>query len=246
MTTQLSTRNDLYRLGMRHANLHSATDVDWYVTEDLKSGDTCFVDIRNVGKSNVYIEVYYIYPDNTATYYTTNPTVYDWYENAPEKYFYFTPEEDGKYYIRVASDGNWNADMMDYFFFVGNAIQEFDIVSFPTGSVQIWGDDYRTYTFDISSGVVPSQTAIVSISLANSFSDGNSCSEIESYMSASSGTYYSDSNGMLKNITGVSLGQRWTIGGRCADGKHFLYWGARLYGSFVCIMEPYPGNELDF
>ena len=51
---------------------------------------------------------------------------------------------------------------------------------------------------------------------------------------------------VIQNIKGASLGQLWTIGGRCAKGTHFTYWSAELNGRFGCVMAPYPGNELSF
>lgn len=244
VTSQLSARNDLYTLGMRTANLHSETDEDWYTTK-LEAGETYFVDIRNVGLTNVFIEVYYVYPDKTATVYSTDPNYHSVFTKKAEKYFYFEPEITGTYYIRVANGGDWSEDMQNYLFFVGPAIQTFNIVDLPTnGSVKIWGDDYRTYSCNMA-GVVPSQTAIQYMSISNNFPQGNVCPEVESYMQAGGRKYYS-SSGSVNGIENVSLGQSWTIGGRCKRGSHNTYWSAVLNGRFMCIMEPYPGNELDF
>lgn len=245
ITPQLTTKNQLYTLGMRSASLHSDTDVDWYTT-DMESGETYFVDIRNVGSRNVYIEVYYVYPDNTATVWSTDPSINSVFAKRPEKYFYFKPEISGTYYIRVASGGDWSADMMNYFFYVGPAIQTFRIVNMPTyGNVQITGS-YRTYTCDLTGTAVPAQTAIINLSISSKFPQGKVCSEVESYMRAGGKTYYASTSGTVSGINNVSLGQSWTIGGKCKDGSHFTYWSAVLNGSFACIMEPYPGNEIDF
>lgn len=47
-----------YAVGMKHANLDSEEDVDWYYTT-LTSGADCLADLRNIGYRNYYIEVYY-------------------------------------------------------------------------------------------------------------------------------------------------------------------------------------------
>ncbi len=246
ITPQLTSRHELYTLGMRTAGLHSDTDVDWYTTR-MESGETYFVDIRNVGSRNVFIEVYYVYPDNTATVWSTDPSINSVFAKQPEKYFYFQPEISGTYYIRVASGGDWSADMMNYFFYVGPAIQTFRIVNMPTyGSVQIWGDDYRTYTCNLTGTAVPAQTAIINLSISNKFPQGKECSEVMGYMRAGGKTYYTSSSGAVSGITQAPLGQSWTIGGKCKNGSHFTYWTAVMNGSFACIMAPYPGNEIDF
>ena len=43
---------------MKHAGLHSKEDEDWFYTE-LQSGQEYFVDLRNVGKTNWFISLYY-------------------------------------------------------------------------------------------------------------------------------------------------------------------------------------------
>lgn len=48
LTTQVTSNNDLYHLGMKSAGLHSETDEDWFYTS-LTAGETYFVDLRNVG-----------------------------------------------------------------------------------------------------------------------------------------------------------------------------------------------------
>ena len=45
--------------------------------------------------------------------------------------FYFTAKDTGKFYIRICSGNDW-VDSMYYFFYVGPAIQTFDIVDMPT------------------------------------------------------------------------------------------------------------------
>lgn len=246
--SELTSNNDLYGLGMRHAGLHSADDEDWYYT-NLTAGQKYFVDLRNIGKTNWYIEVYYLRADQTGYYYTTDPEEMPVFEKWQEKYFYFTAQDTGKYYIRIANGGDWS-DTMHYFFYVGPAVQYFDIVDMPTyGGTQIFANSYQTYTCDLRGVAVPATTAIVNLYMTDSFSQGKICSEVQKYMSAGGKTYYSPNGGtsnVIGNINGASLGQLWTIGGRCAKGTHFTYWSGRLNGRFACVMEPYPGNEVSF
>lgn len=246
LTPKLTDLNQLYTLGMKNAGLHSPTDEDWYNT-NLVEGELYFVDLRNIGLLDWFIELYYIRPDGTGYYYTTDPAQDPIYLDKPEKYFYFEAEDTGTYYIRVSSGDDWE-DSMHYFFYVGPSIQYFDIVDMPTrGGVKIYGTSgYNTYTCDLR-GAVPAQTSIVSLSVTNSFPEGTVCSEVDKSLSAGGKTYYNTTGTggiVINNISGTSLGQLWTIGGRCAKGTHFTYWSARFNGRFACVMEPYPGNEL--
>ena len=171
------------------------------------------------------------------------------FEKKSEKYLYFTAEDTGTYYIRVANGGDWS-NQMYYFFYVGPAIQNFDIVDMPTyGGIRIYGDDYRTYTCNLSGTAVPAQTAIIRLSMNDSFEGGTVCPEVDKYMSAGGKTYYStvgSKSNVINNIAGASLGQVWTIGGKCTNGKHYTHWTGKLSGRFACIMEPYPGHEVSF
>ena len=246
MTPQLTGKNQLFTLGMRHAGLHSAEDEDWYSIK-LTAGETYFVDIRNLVQCDWFIEVYYIRSDNTGYCYSSDPSLRPVYSKKTEKYFYFDAQDTGTHYIRVTSGGDWS-DQMHYFFYVGPAIQTFDIVDMPTyGGVQMVGSSYRTYTCDLSGMAVPAQTAIVNLSMSDSFSGSTICPEVDKYMSAGGGTYYSKSgSNVISGIANASLGQAWTIGGRCSKSMHATYWSGKLNGRFACIMAPYPGNELSF
>ncbi len=52
---------------------------------------------------------------------------------------------------------------------------------------------------------------------------------------------------MSNNIKKELLGQLWTFGAKCSQNTHSgVHWSGRINGKFKCIMEPYPGNELDF
>lgn len=160
LTTQVTSNNDLYRLGMKAAGLHSETDEDWFYTS-LTAGEKYFVDLRNVGRRDWYIELYYLGEDLDSSYfYSTNPEYNSVYKGAAEKYFYFTAKDTGKFYIRICSGNDW-VDSMYYFFYVGPAIQTFDIVDMPTyGGVNLFGTAYQTYTCDLRNAF-PSTTAII-------------------------------------------------------------------------------------
>ena len=245
LQSELTNKYDLYYLGMRSAGLHSPSDEDWY-TIDLTAGEEYFVDLRNVGNTNWYIEVYN-WEVAEPYRYSTNPEKKPIYEKKSEKYFYFKAEDTGTFHIRVTSGGDWT-DQMHYFFYVGPAIQEFDIVDMPTyGSVNIYDKDYKTYTCDLGGTAVPAVTAIINMNMTDKFPQGKECYEVEKYMSAGGKTYYNSSgggSGIINNIRGASLGTVWTIGGRCAKGRHDTTWSGVLNGRFMCIMAPYPGNEL--
>lgn len=247
MTPQLTSRYELFTLGMRYAGLHSEEDEDWY-SVSLIAGEDYFVDIRNLG-SNWFIQLYYIKSDGTGYFYSTDSENMPVFTNKSEKYFYFTAEDTGTYYIRVSNGGDWS-DEMYYFFYVGPAIQNFDIVGMPTyGGVNLLGDDYRTYTCDLSGLAVPAQTAIINLSMSDNFGEGTICPEVDKYMRAGGKTYYStvgSKSNVINNITGVPLGQVWTIGGKCSKVIHYTNWSGNLNGRFACIMAPYPGNEVSF
>lgn len=248
VTSEMTSKYDLYSLGMRHSGLHSENDEDWF-SINLSAGEDYFVDLRNIGQSNWYIELYYIKSDNTGYFYTTNPEEMPVFEKWPEKYFYFTAKDTGTYYIRISSGNDWSNEM-DYFFYVGPAIQYFNIVDMPTyGMVQLFGSDYATYTLDLSDDAVPEVTAIVNLTVIDNFPQGKVCGEVQRCMRAGGKTYYSTSggnSGVINNISGVSLGQVWTIGAKCTKGTHVTYWTGKLKGRFGCVMAPYPGFEVSF
>ena len=128
-----------------------------------------------------------------------------------------------------------------------SAIQTFDIVDMPTyGGVNLFGTAYQTYTCDLRNAF-PSTTAIININLSDSFSKGT-CSHLSKYMSAGGRTYYNTpGDNAIKSITNASIGQLWTFGAKCSQNTHSgVHWSGRINGKFKCIMEPYPGNELDF
>lgn len=242
----ITQKHDLYRLGMKNGSLHSETDEDWY-SVNLTAGETYFVDLRNVGRTNWFIELYYL-PGNY--FYTTNPFLKPVYEKKPEKYFYFKAEDTGTYHIRITSGGDWE-DRMYYYFYVGPAIQTFEIKDMLTyGGVKLFGGTYRSYNCDFSDGYsFPKEMAIINLSLKDDFPTGSGCAEVDKYMRAGGKTYYNTSgtgSSVINNIAQESLGQNWTIGGRCAKNTHFTDWSVKINGRFACIMEPYPGNELSY
>ena len=243
----MTSEYDVDVLGYRHAGLHSATDEDWYYT-NLKAGEECFVDIHNIGISNWFIEVYHYNASGDVDFYkTTDPAQDSKFVKKTEKYFYFTPATTGKYYIRVANGDDWSANYMHYYFYAGPTHQTYVIKDMPIGAVKIWGTNYQTFTCDLRGKAVPKNSKIISASITDSFPLGTSCNEVEKYMSAGGVRYYSPSGGRLDTINGISgasLGQLWTIGGKCARGSHMTQWSAKLNGKFECDMAPYPGREL--
>jgi len=245
--TTLTSKWDLYRLGMRTANFHTADDEDWYYA-NFTSGVTYFVDLRNVGSTNCYIEIYFLGSDNNWYFATTDPSYNSVYANKPEKYFYIQAPTSTTYYIRVSSNGEGASLSMNYFFYVGPAEQTFDIVNMPTyNNVQLLGTGYKTYTLDLTGTAVPPVTEIINLYMADSFPSGGSCTEVDKYMSAGGNTYYNTAgtgSSTINNINGASLGQLWTIGAKCHNNMHSVRWTGVLSGRFRCLMAPYPGNEL--
>lgn len=247
LQSQLTNITQLYSLGMKSAGLHSKTDEDWY-SVNLTAGQEYFVDIRNVGSRNWFIEIYYVYEDNSGYYYTTDPSKYPVYEHKPEKYLYFTAEDTGKYYIHISNGGEWS-DSMYYFFYVGPSVQYFDIVNFPTKKkvgIQITGSIYKTYSINLTKEV-PATSTIMNLSISDDFPQGGSkCSNVDKYIQINGKTYYCSSNGTVNMISNASLCNLITIGAKCGDlSTHTTYWQGILNGRFKCLMAPYPGNELE-
>lgn len=244
--TSISTKADLYRLGMKEGTFHNETDEDWY-TVTLTKGETYFVDIRNVGLTNNFIELYYPSSDGNVYYYSTNPSEESLYEKKPEKYFYITAPETCTYFIRINNGGDWTG-YKAYFFYVGPFIQTYRISDYPIGGGFYFTDDYETVSLNLS-GVVPKYTSIVNMSITDSFPKGNPCTEVDKYMKVFGGkTYYNTSgtgSSTINNISGASLGELWIIGAKCSKNRHVTQWTGSLNGSFQCRMAPYPGNELE-
>ena len=94
--------------------------------------------------------------------------------------------------------------------------------------------------------VTQSKYTTINNYLSDSFSKGT-CSHLSKYMSAGGRTYYNTpGDNAIKSITNASIGQLWTFGAKCSQNTHSgVHWSGRINGKFKCIMEPYPGNELD-
>lgn len=244
--TSISTKTDLYRLGMKAGTLHNETDEDWY-SITLTAGKRYFVDIRNVGLTNNFIELYYFSSDGNKYYYTTDPSKKPIYAKKPEKYFYITAPETCTYFIRINNGGDWTGHKA-YYFYVGPEVQTFGISHYPIGGGFYLSGNYQTVSLSLS-GVVPEKTSIINMSITDNFVKGNPCPEVDKYMRVFGGkTYYNTSgtgSSTINNISGVSLGGLWIIGAKCARNLHASQWSGYLNGSFQCIMAPHPGNELN-
>lgn len=243
--TTISTKSDLFWLGMKEGNLHDENDVDYY-SIDLTAGKRYFIDLRNVGTSNYYIELIHYNSDGTGYMYTTNPSRKPKFEKKPEKYLYITAEDTGKFYIKIANGGDWSTARGTYFFYVGPEYQTYRISNYPIGGFYLSGD-YETLSLNFGSAV-PKEATIVNMSITDNFTKGNPCSEVDKYMKIFGGkTYYNTSgtgSSTINNISGASLNELWIIGAKCARNRHVTQWSGSLNGSFKCRMAPYPGNEL--
>ena len=185
---------------MKAAGLHSETDEDWFYTS-LTAGETYFVDLRNVGRRDWYIELYYLGEDLDSSYfYSTNPEYNSVYKGAAEKYFYFTAKDTGKFYIRIC---RWKR------------ISQITCISLIRSSKKIYPSICwhiynikslysRTNIEEIIHGIYPiisTTTAIININLSDSFSKGT-CSHLSKYMSAGGRTYYNTpGDNAIKGIT---------------------------------------------
>lgn len=240
-STKITGPNQLFRLGMKNASLHSDTDVDWYKLE-LKEGERCFVDIRNLeGNWNIRLYYYNKADNDSLWYYQPKPETFD---NKSEKYMTVVPKQTGTFYLRVTSDGDW-MDTMNYFFYAGPEEQIFTVENLPTyGSAQIYGGTYKSYTVDLTE-VVPKYSEIISLSITDSFSSGTSCSELDKRLTAGLRSYYNTAgtgSATINYISGVQLGQVWDFAAKCNGNKHVTVWSAKISGKIRCKMAPYSSN----
>ncbi len=237
-----------HALGMKSGTLNDPKEEHWY-TVDLKAGTRYFVDIRNVGETNCYIEVYYNVNNQNQYFYTTNPEENDIYDLKPEKYLYMTAPVTGKYYIKIASSDNWehsSSFTKNYFFYVGPENQTYTISGYPIGGVSIFGSDKKSLSLDLF-GVVPESATIVNLSISDTFPLGSPCTDIEKSMRYFGGKTYSNIGGSseIYGMSGVNLRQSWNVYVKCGQGSHVTQWVGRLNCKFKCKMAPHPGNELD-
>lgn len=240
ISTKITNTNSLFDLGMKNASLHSATDVDWYSIY-LVEGQQYFMDLRNIGGQDWYIELYYY--DSEGEVKESHSTNQDKYDGKAEKYQYFTAQHTGTYYIKIASKGEWESSLY-YYFYVGPVWEEFEIENLATEG-NIWvGANYSTYSFDLRNAV-PKQTKIIELSLSDSFISSATCSNMSKRLTAGGRSYYNTvGREQINGISGASLGQVWKISACCASGAHRTQWSARMNGRFSCKMAPFPGNEI--
>lgn len=243
ISTKIKNTNSLFTLGMKNASLDSATDVDWYSIY-LTEGQQYFMDLRNIGGQDWYIELYYYYSGGKTGDYYSYSTNKEKYNGRLEKYIYFTAKETGTYYIKVASKGEWKSSLY-YYFYVGPVWQEFEIENLATGG-NVWlSSSYATYSFDLRNAV-PKNTKIIELSLADKYISGTSCSNMSKCLTAGGRSYYNTvGREQINGIKGASLGQLWKISARCTSGTHRAKWSARMNGRVSCKMAPFPGNEIE-
>lgn len=114
--------------------------------------------------------------------------------------------------------------------------------------IPVVGSNYSAgKTLDLTGTVVAADSIILSMSFSNSFRE-NECSECQKKIAASDGSiYYSSSTGGtdILNIAGKQyLDQVWSISARCTKDVHVTNWSPTLTARYSCIMQPYPGNEV--
>lgn len=237
---------NLYNNGLKTANLHTVDDEDWYYTT-LTAGNIYFLDLRNIGSTpNFNITLFYFNDDNTFDYLTSIGDTR--FTGQPEKYYYFEPAKSGRYYVCVTGDGV-NVSSMNYFFYIGDVQRTFDYTGYVGTPIQVMGNSYQTgKTFDLSGTVVPKDSIVLSMSFSNSFS-GTTCTECQKKLVAEDGrAYYSSSSGgtEILNIARYQyLDQEWSLSARCTSGIHVTKWAPRITARYSCVMQPYPGNEVN-
>lgn len=235
----------LYNTGFKSANLHTVTDEDWYYTT-LTAGNTYFLDLRNIGSTTGFnISLLYFNDDNTFDYITSIGD--SRFSDRPEKYYYFRPNKSGKYYVLITGDGV-HTSALNYFFYIGDVQRTFTYTK-SVGNVTINGNTYQTAKrIDLTGVVVPLESIVLSMSFSNDFS-GTQCYECQKKVTASDGkSYYSSSSGDtdILNISRYQyLDQVWMVSGRCTDDRHTTTWKPTMTAKYSCIMQPYPGNEVD-
>ena len=249
---QIAHYGRLYALGMKHANLDSEDDVDWYYAY-CTAGVQYFTTLRNIGTKDYYIEISHFESENDQDPIYSETTDLPKFSGKSEKYIKFTAPYTGKYYIKVARSGEWVETDTDYFFYFGPRIKQFNIVNLPTGGgVQVIGSSYSTYTSNLLY-TFPRTSSIITLRVSDYFTSGY-CNNVKKRLRSSTGTYYynntstntTDHDTMIGRA-GVNLSQQWTIGAGCShNGLHApFYWSARLNGNVSCVMEPFPGNDID-
>lgn len=235
----------LYNNGFKSANLHTVTDEDWYYTT-LTAGNIYFLDLRNIGSTPGFnISLFYFNDDNTFDYLTSIGDTR--FTGQPEKYYYIQPSKSGTYYVCVTGDGVNTSDL-NYFFYIGDAQRTFTYTG-SVGSVRVYGDTYQTgKTLDLSGTVVPKDSIVLSMSFSNNFS-GTVCSECQKKIVAADGNaYYSSSSGgtdILNVARYQYLDQVWSLSARCTSDTHVTTWIPKITARYSCVMQPYPGNEVD-
>ena len=240
--TQITANSDVYTLGMRHAGLHDENDEDWY-TISLSKGTEYIMDIRNTGARNWYIEVLHYDNGKVNEKYSTNPDDQTEFEKADEKYKTFTPNYSGTYYIHVVNGGDW-AEGMHYFFYVGLKQRSFSFVDILThGYTTVYGTNYRTYTADMTD-IAPRGAVITSLSVTDTFPDGNACSELDKRITIN-GRNFTNTSGTGNSTINLGsnqplFGSTWTLGAKCARRSHVTTWSAEVSGRVSCQMQiPY-------
>lgn len=235
----------LYNRGFKSASLHTVTDEDWYYTT-LTAGQIYFLDLRNIGTKDFNISLFHFNDDNTMDYLTSVGDIN--FTNKPEKYYYIQPNKSGIYYVCVSGNGI-DTSTLNYFFYIDDVERTFTHTGNIGVGIPVSGNTYQTgKRLDLTGTVVPYDSIVLDMSFSNDFS-GTSCSECQKKIVASDGkAYYSSSTGgtEILNIANYQyLDQVWTLSARCTNNTHVTTWTPKITARYSCIMQPYPGNEVN-
>lgn len=235
----------LYNMGFKNASLHTINDEDWYYTT-LTAGNIYFLDLRNIGSDDFNISLFHFNDDGTFDYITSVGDTR--FTNRPEKYYYFQPDKSGTYYVCITGNGTTTTSL-NYFFYIGDVQRTFTYTNSIGVGVPVFGNTYQTgKLLNLTGTVVPYDSIVLSMAFSNDFS-GEECTECQKRIIASDGSvYYSSSAGgtdILNIANRQYLDQIWTISARCTNGAHVTTWTPRITARYSCIMQPYPGNEIE-
>lgn len=235
VSTVLRSRGQLYSLGMRTGGLYSSEDEDWFKA-DYRSGETVFVDLRNIGHKNINIA---LFDQEKNILWDSNNDLK--FEGRPEKYFDFHVRKTGTYYIKIYTLGDL-PEPNYYFYFGLKNNQKFEYRVQMQGSQISQDKTFSTRETDFTA-IFPKSAKAASMFLSPKI--GNiQLTEMTIRINRIPYTT-KDMDGRLMGISGANLYGNCTVEGRLPVGNTGIaYYAPVCSGFFTCSMEPYPGNEL--
>lgn len=235
VSTVLRSRGQLYSLGMRTGGLYSSEDEDWFKA-DYRSGETVFVDLRNIGKKNINIA---LYDQNKRELW--NSVNDSRFEGRPEKYYDFYVYKTGTYYIKIYTLGDL-PEPNYYFYFGLKDNQKFEYRIQMQGSQISQSNTFSKRETDFKA-IFPDSAKALDMTLTPRI---GKLQLTEMTIKINSSSYTTkDMDGRLMNIRGANLYGVCTVDGKLPVGNTGIaYYSPVCSGYFTCSMDPYPGNKL--